>query len=184
MLTTWLQFTSHPSTESLLRFGRFTACMNFHRDLNSSQAVQGQYCMISYTSILTHDFDETSIEYGKYVSDSIYERDTMIFKSGICVPASCSFEQIVQFVKEFLRETNLIVLSVFCQTRENLTLRLLDYLLLWGLLISYHHHDKNFNYAFFRFLLAIIFILIGLSTFYDLQLKGRNFKLITWYNLF
>ncbi|KAG5682579.1 hypothetical protein PVAND_011924 [Polypedilum vanderplanki] len=130
MLSSWPKFTSFPVPENLIQFGPFSECQNFHHkiSLNSSQMLHGQYCLTSYSSMLWHDFDETSIE---YINDTIIEENTIIFKNGICLPASCTSQQIFDFVKSFLRETNFIVLNMFCQKKEEISFQLIDFAVLF-----------------------------------------------------
>lgn len=127
VLDSWLKFSSKPLISSLINFGPFTDCLNFHINLNSSE-IQGQYCLVSYSSILSHNFDETSIE---YEIDSIIEKETFVLKNGICVPSSCSKSEIENFLRNHLKETDIIVLNTYCQTKDMLSLNVLDIFVLW-----------------------------------------------------
>jgi len=127
VLDSWLKFSSKPLISSLINFGPFTDCLNFHINLNSSE-IQGQHCLVSYSSILSHNFDETSIE---YEIDSIIEKETFVLKNGICVPSSCSMSEIENFLRNHLKETDIVVLNTYCQTKEMFSLNVLDIFVLW-----------------------------------------------------
>ena len=122
VLDSWQNFSSIPLISNLLNFGPFIDCLNFRRTFNSSE-IQGQHCLISFSSILSHNFDDTSIE---YEIDSIIEKETFVLKNGICVPSSCSMSEIENFLRNHLKETDIIVLNTYCQTKEKLSLNLLD----------------------------------------------------------
>jgi hypothetical protein len=125
VLSSWHEFSSLPSPENLSKFGPYAECKNFQL-INSS--LQSQYSLISYSSILFRDSDETSVSYSG--SDSLDEQDVMIFKNGICLPSSCSSLDAVNFVKNLLAETNFVVLNVNCQQNDESELQLMDFVLL------------------------------------------------------
>lgn len=109
-----------------MNFGNFIECINFNRIISSFE-IHGQHCMITYSSILSHDFDEISFEYDYNDSENIIERETVVRKTGICLPAICSHQQVVNFTKEILRESNYVILNTFCQRKQLYTLQPFDY---------------------------------------------------------
>lgn len=126
VLKSWFEFASKPSLQNLINFGPFTDCLNFQLNLNSS-SVQGQHCLISYSSILSHHFIDTSVE---YEIDSIIEKETFILKNGICVPATCSSNDVDMFLRNHLKETDIVVLNTYCQTKQHVSLNEFDFLVM------------------------------------------------------
>ncbi|XP_070502427.1 nose resistant to fluoxetine protein 6-like [Chironomus tepperi] len=150
LLDSWTKFSSKPLISTLLNFGPFTDCINFHRNLNSTD-INGQHCLISYSSILYHNFDDTSIE---YEMDSIIEKETFVLKNGICLPSSCSMSEIENFLRNHLKETDIIVLNTYCQTKEMLSINLLD--------------------IFVLFILIALVLITSICTYLDLKYRGKK----------
>lgn len=123
---TWTQFSSKFTPKTIINFGPFTECMNFHRNLNSTTSIQGQHCMITYSSIMLHDFDEYSNHHG-----FAFEEEMFMFKNGLCLPSSCSLAQVQNFTKYLLQETNFVAIRTFCQTNEPQSPYALDHFVMW-----------------------------------------------------
>ncbi|KAL7028544.1 hypothetical protein ACKWTF_005887 [Chironomus riparius] len=152
LLDSWQKFSSKPLISNLLNFGPFTDCLNFQQNLNSSE-IQGQHCLISYSSILSHNFDDTSNE---YEIDSIIEKETFVLKNGICLPSSCSMSEIENFLRNHLKETDIIVLNSYCQTKEKLSINVLD--------------------IFVLFTFIALILITSICTYFDLKYRGKKFN--------
>lgn len=74
---------------------------------------------------MLHDFDEYSNQHGL-----AFEEDMLMFKNGLCLPASCSLSQVENFTKHLLEETNFVAIRTFCQTNEPQSPHSLDHFVL------------------------------------------------------
>jgi hypothetical protein len=77
--------------------------------------------MVTYSSILLHDFDE------QLKNGFVFEEEMLMFKNGICLPASCSLAEVENFTKHLLSETNFVALKTYCQTNQKHSLQILDH---------------------------------------------------------
>lgn len=162
----WTQFTSKFASESFINFGPFIDCINFSHNLNSSE-IHGQHCMVTYSSILLQEF-ENQLHHG-----FIFEEEMLMFKNGICLPASCTLIEVENFTKHLFSETNFVTLKTYCQTNQYHSPQILDHFVMWEVNVKFPLINLNIWYAF-RFTIVGLVVLAVLSTFYDVAIKGRR----------
>jgi glycine cleavage system regulatory protein len=64
---------------------------------------------------MLHEFEEF---YTIHQAGFEIEEEMFHFQNGICVPASCSVNQVEHFTKNLLKETNFITIRTLCQTNQ------------------------------------------------------------------
>ncbi|XP_037037934.1 nose resistant to fluoxetine protein 6-like [Bradysia coprophila] len=118
MLDTWGRTPSgllHGNTQSP---GHYTECVEFrHND------IQGQHCMLTVTAAVNSSNvrrDWTNPE--SNIRD--YNLTPII---GICLPASCSVNKIIDYSNKFLIEDGLEGVSAICRTNDAVPFQTIDY---------------------------------------------------------
>lgn len=91
------------------QMGLFTDCINFKKD-----SLKGKYCTATLKATKTNQtYLNDTFSMGNVYEKLLNSRKSP-FSSGICVPESCSIEQIKTFGSEILKQSQLKFKDVVC----------------------------------------------------------------------
>ncbi|CAO1362003.1 unnamed protein product [Diamesa serratosioi] len=135
---TWTKFQPRHKVD----YGDFDHCVQFRLESKDAGLVQGQHCLITYKEISSNT-------------------ENTILIGGICLPASCTPNEVLAYANESLRKNNLFVLTVgdqgsFCHTNNKITFSVIDFIAI--------------------IVLSFFGILLLLSTSYDIYKKTQKRK--------
>lgn len=104
--------------------GHFDECVKFRHD-----EVQGQHCMITSTA----NGHENATNYTRFDwrwIGKVVQENELILGHGICLPAVCSSEKVIDYAKKILSQAGLEAVNAVCRTNDAISFQAIDILAL------------------------------------------------------
>lgn len=152
--------------------GRFGECLNFTERVRDVGVVQGQYCRTSWTLKSKDGIPKTL-----NIPDAILDEKKNNFflpTNGICIPAVCSPEKVLDFANLFMNPINLKAIKVWCHIKDELPLDNVDKAALWVSFKLYLFSVLFHQVFHFSVFITIIGIFVLTSTAYDMCSRFKN----------
>ncbi|KAG5670208.1 hypothetical protein PVAND_000486 [Polypedilum vanderplanki] len=147
LFDTWAKIQASYLRGNSMNVGDFHSCVKFRYD-----EIQGQHCLVTF-SALTNSTSENDV---KDFNLKTFANLLQIYKisptNGFCLPASCSTENVVEFLnQEFLLQNDLVAIDAKCKTNNIAPLDLIDYFSITIYEITSIKRNKNINKLFISF---------------------------------
>lgn len=192
----WAKFQSGILHGNVRNFGLFTECVRFRQNtLPDVGLITGQHCTISFRSISDGSWNSDSdfswrdmcgstisvisnwaiINFRNAVSGKVAQANILRLQSGICLPASCSIDQVLSYSNRILEQADLQATDADWWTNEGMSLTVIDIIAMWvgNYLKRFKITTKTSSSSVF----TLLFLLIISSTVYDVLMLSKTCKM-------
>lgn len=119
---TWAKLPSGLLHGNLQTPGHFTECVKFRHE-----SIQGQHCMITLRSKINETSIASSGRFEWRDLGSLSRENMLNFVHGMCLPASCSNDEVLNYSNNFVSEAGLEAVKAVCRTNDPVAFTLIDY---------------------------------------------------------
>lgn len=128
MFDFWAKLQSGLLLGNLVNPGHFTECVNFRHG-----AIQGQHCMTTASPKETPTLTPKNEIFDWREIGLLARNRSLNFVAGVCLPASCSPEKVVNYTNKYFHRADLEAVSAVCRNNDPIPFEWIDYFAMYVL---------------------------------------------------
>ncbi|CRK88151.1 CLUMA_CG001936, isoform A [Clunio marinus] len=125
---TWAKFQSSILRGNLVIPGGFIDCVTFRHQSERADigTFQGQHCMVRFSAKTEAAEIDRENGFDWREIGAIARENNYNFRHGFCLPASCSSEKVLNYMRTYLSQADFNVTEAECQTNDPLKYEIID----------------------------------------------------------